>query len=133
VHGSGADRCPSSPRSTTQIGDPGRSPTVTTTQRPQPHLKPLISLALARDVGQTCLFGYDPHAGPKTVLKPAVRTMLVPVPEIPGGGEPPRDTAIGGQSLRDTGLLAWCGEVIRSVFADLWTRRGEGIVRCFGG
>jgi hypothetical protein len=37
---------PSSPRSTTQTGDPGRSPNVTTTQRPQPHLKPLISLAL---------------------------------------------------------------------------------------
>jgi transcription-repair coupling factor (superfamily II helicase) len=61
-------------------------------------------------VGQTCLFGYDPHAGPKTVLKPAVRTMLVPVP---------RTAAIGGQPLRDTELLTWCGEVVRSVLADL--------------
>jgi hypothetical protein len=31
----------------------------------------------ARGVGKTCLLGYDLHAGPKTVLKPAVRTMLV--------------------------------------------------------
>ncbi len=47
---------------------------------------------------------------PKTVLKPAVRTMLVPVPKT---------APIGGQPLRDTELLAWCGEVIRSVLADL--------------
>ena len=47
---------------------------------------------------------------PKTVLKPAVRTMLVPVP---------RTAAVGGQPLRDTELLAWCGEVIRSVLAGL--------------
>ena len=56
---------------------------------------------------------------PKTVLKPAVRTMLIPVPKIPRSGQPPRDTVIGGQPLRDTELLAWCGEVIRSVLADL--------------
>jgi transcription-repair coupling factor (superfamily II helicase) len=47
---------------------------------------------------------------PKTVLKPAVRTMLIPAPKT---------AAIGGQPLRDTELLAWCGEVIRSVLADL--------------
>jgi transcription-repair coupling factor (superfamily II helicase) len=47
---------------------------------------------------------------PKTVLKPTVRTMLVPVPKT---------AAIGGQPLRDNELLAWCGEVIRSVLADL--------------
>jgi transcription-repair coupling factor (superfamily II helicase) len=47
---------------------------------------------------------------PKTVLKPAVRTMLVPAP---------RTARIGGQPLRDTELLTWCGEVIRSVLADL--------------
>jgi transcription-repair coupling factor (superfamily II helicase) len=47
---------------------------------------------------------------PKTVLKPAVRTMLVPVPKT---------APIGGQPLRDTQLLAWCGEVVRSVLADL--------------
>jgi transcription-repair coupling factor (superfamily II helicase) len=47
---------------------------------------------------------------PRTVLKPAVRTMLVPVPKT---------ASIGGQPLRDTELLTWCGEVIRSVLADL--------------
>jgi transcription-repair coupling factor (superfamily II helicase) len=47
---------------------------------------------------------------PKTVLKPTVRTMLIPVPKT---------AAIGGQPLRDTALLTWCGEVIRSVLADL--------------
>jgi transcription-repair coupling factor (superfamily II helicase) len=47
---------------------------------------------------------------PKTLLKPAVRTMLVPVP---------RTATIGGQPLRDTELLTWCGEIIRSVLADL--------------
>jgi transcription-repair coupling factor (superfamily II helicase) len=47
---------------------------------------------------------------PKTLLKPAVRTMLVPVP---------RTASIGGQPLRDTELLTWCGEIVRSVLADL--------------
>ncbi|HEY2265262.1 MAG TPA: transcription-repair coupling factor [Streptosporangiaceae bacterium] len=47
---------------------------------------------------------------PKTLLKPAVRTMLVPVP---------RTAAFGGQPLRDIELLTWCGEIIRSVLADL--------------
>jgi transcription-repair coupling factor (superfamily II helicase) len=46
---------------------------------------------------------------PKTVLKPAVRTMLVPVPRAATGGPP----------LRDAALLAWCGEVIQSVLSDL--------------
>ena len=46
---------------------------------------------------------------PKTVLKSAVHAMLVPVPKT---------AAIGGQPLRDNELLAWCGEVIRSVLAD---------------
>ena len=52
---------------------------------------------------------------PKTVLKPAVRTMLVPVP---------RTAVIGGQPLRDTELLAWCGEVIQSVLADPVLQKG---------
>jgi transcription-repair coupling factor (superfamily II helicase) len=47
---------------------------------------------------------------PKTVVKPTVRTMLVPVPKT---------APIGGQPLRDTELLAWSGQVIRSVLADL--------------
>ncbi|HVT66425.1 MAG TPA: transcription-repair coupling factor [Trebonia sp.] len=50
---------------------------------------------------------------PKTLLKPAVRTMLVPVPKsgASSGG-------FGGEPLRDTELLAWCAEVIRSVLAE---------------
>jgi transcription-repair coupling factor (superfamily II helicase) len=47
---------------------------------------------------------------PRTVLKPAVRTMLVPVPGT---------AAAGGRPLRDTELLAWCGQVIGSVLAGL--------------
>jgi transcription-repair coupling factor (superfamily II helicase) len=50
---------------------------------------------------------------PKTILKPAVRTMLVPVPKagVSSGG-------FGGEPLRDTELLAWCAEVIRSVLSE---------------
>jgi transcription-repair coupling factor (superfamily II helicase) len=50
---------------------------------------------------------------PKTLLKPAVRTMLVPVPKsgASSGG-------FGGEPLRDTELLAWCAEVVRSVLSD---------------
>ena len=44
------------------------------------------------------------------------------------GGTPPRDTA-GGQPLRDNELLAWCGEVIRSVLADLPVGALSGIRR----
>ena len=55
---------------------------------------------------------------PKTVLKSAVHAMLVPAPRIPRGGQSPRDTAVGGKPLQDRELLAWCGEVIRSVLAD---------------
>jgi transcription-repair coupling factor (superfamily II helicase) len=43
---------------------------------------------------------------PKSLLKPAVRTMLVPVPKT---------ATFGGEPLRDTELLAWCAEVVRSV------------------
>ena len=52
---------------------------------------------------------------PKTILKPAVATMLVPVPKtVPHGG---LGSTVGGQPLRDIALLAWCGEVVRSVLA----------------
>ena len=44
---------PSSPCRTPQTGGPGRSPTVITTQRPSPHLKPLISLVLGADPAAT--------------------------------------------------------------------------------
>jgi transcription-repair coupling factor (superfamily II helicase) len=61
---------------------------------------------------------------PKTLLKPAVRTMLVPVPKaVPGaragsgsarapGGSP---VSFGVPPLRDTELLAWCEELIDAV------------------
>jgi transcription-repair coupling factor (superfamily II helicase) len=54
---------------------------------------------------------------PKTILKPAVATMLVPVPKIAARGGQPLSSRIGGQALRDTELLAWCAEVIRSILA----------------
>jgi transcription-repair coupling factor (superfamily II helicase) len=47
---------------------------------------------------------------PKTVLKPAVRTMLIPVP---------RTAAAGGVAPRDGELLAWCGQVIGTVLVGL--------------
>ena len=56
---------------------------------------------------------------PKTVLKPTVRTMLVPVPKTASRGGTPPGSTVGGQPLRDTELLAWSGQVIRSVLADM--------------
>ncbi len=70
---------------------------------------------------------------PRTLIKPAVRTMLVPVPKaVPGSsasaaapgasrgrtaaGGP--QTAIGGQPLRDRDMLAWCAELIDAVFGE---------------
>jgi transcription-repair coupling factor (superfamily II helicase) len=58
---------------------------------------------------------------PRTVLKPAVRTMLVPVPK--GGSGSTRQGAsatvsLGAPPLRDTDLLAWCEELIEAVFGD---------------
>jgi transcription-repair coupling factor (superfamily II helicase) len=62
---------------------------------------------------------------PKTLLKPAVRTMLVPVPKSgavgsrPGAGSGRASGAsFGGEPLRDTELLAWCAEVVRSVLSE---------------
>jgi transcription-repair coupling factor (superfamily II helicase) len=50
---------------------------------------------------------------PKTLLKPTVRTMLVPVPKTgaSSGG-------FGGEPLRDADLLAWCAEVVSSVLSE---------------
>ncbi len=50
---------------------------------------------------------------PKTLLKPAVRTMLIPVPKSGAsrGG-------FGGEPLRDIELLAWCAEVVSSVLSE---------------
>jgi len=64
---------------------------------------------------------------PRTLLKPAVRTMLVPVPKAApgtrGGPGSPRSgtgqtVSLGAPPLRNTELLAWCEELIEAVLAD---------------
>jgi len=70
---------------------------------------------------------------PRTLIKPAVRTMLVPAPKaVPGSsssaaapgaarGRAPAGasaSAIGGQPLRDRDMLAWCAELIDAVFEE---------------
>ena len=70
---------------------------------------------------------------PRTLIKPAVRTMLVPVPKaVPGssasGAAPGASrgravasgpqTLIGGQLLRDRDMLAWCTGLIDAVFGE---------------
>ncbi len=66
---------------------------------------------------------------PRTLLKPAVRTMLVPVPKVgsrPGtrGAGSGRQSAsagsaspLGAPALRDGELLAWCEELVESILA----------------
>ncbi|MFD6099585.1 transcription-repair coupling factor [Nocardiopsis flavescens] len=44
---------------------------------------------------------------PKSLLKEATRTLLVPVPKAGG---------MGGKPLRDLELLAWCTELVNAVF-----------------
>jgi transcription-repair coupling factor (superfamily II helicase) len=59
---------------------------------------------------------------PKTVLKPAVRTMLVPAPKAAAGGSQAsgRQTiSLGAQPLRDQELLTWCCELIETIFGGL--------------
>jgi len=64
---------------------------------------------------------------PRTVLKSAVSNMLVPVPKaVPGNAGSGSTRAGTGQTislgappLRDTGLLAWCEELIESVLSGL--------------
>src|SRR5690242_12730445 len=55
---------------------------------------------------------------PKTVLKPAVRTMLVPVPRDVPGARPGAPVPPGAPLLRDRELLAWCGQLIEAVFGE---------------
>jgi transcription-repair coupling factor (superfamily II helicase) len=55
---------------------------------------------------------------PKTVLKPAVRTMLVPVPRDAPGARPGVAAPPGAPLLRDRELLAWCGRLIEAVFSE---------------
>ena len=53
---------------------------------------------------------------PKTVLKPAMRSMLVPVPRAGSGRRPGQPAPPGAPLLRDTELLTWCGQLIEAVF-----------------
>jgi transcription-repair coupling factor (superfamily II helicase) len=55
---------------------------------------------------------------PKTVLKPTVRTMLVPVPRDVPGAHPGAPAPPGAPLLRDRELLAWCGQLIEAVFGE---------------
>jgi transcription-repair coupling factor (superfamily II helicase) len=55
---------------------------------------------------------------PKTVLKPAVRTMLVPAPRDVPGARPGAPVPPGTPLLRDGELLAWCGQLIEAVFGE---------------
>ncbi len=56
---------------------------------------------------------------PKTVLKPTVRSMLVPVPRAVPGGRPGTPAPPGTPLLRDQDLLAWCGELVEAVFGGI--------------
>jgi transcription-repair coupling factor (superfamily II helicase) len=63
---------------------------------------------------------------PRTLLKPTVRTMLVPVPKADGaragsGGSPAARPAVslGAPPLRDQELLAWCEELIEAVLGGI--------------
>jgi len=63
---------------------------------------------------------------PRTLLKPAVRTMLVPVPKADGaragsGRSAPARPAVslGAPPLRDQELLAWCEELIEAVLGGI--------------
>jgi transcription-repair coupling factor (superfamily II helicase) len=63
---------------------------------------------------------------PRTLLKPAVRTMLVPVPKADGaragsGRSAPARSAVslGAPPLRDQELLVWCEELIDAVLGDV--------------
>ena len=52
---------------------------------------------------------------PRSVLKPALRTLLVPAPKQQSTTLARQAAPIGGRALRDLDLLKWCTEVIDSV------------------
>ena len=56
---------------------------------------------------------------PKTVLKPTVRSMLVPVPRAGSGIRPGTPAPPGTPLLRDQDLLTWCGELVEAVFGGI--------------
>ncbi|HEY6276672.1 MAG TPA: transcription-repair coupling factor [Streptosporangiaceae bacterium] len=55
---------------------------------------------------------------PKTVLKPAVRSMLVPVPRAVPGRPPSAPVPPGAPLLRDQELLAWCAQLVADILGD---------------
>jgi transcription-repair coupling factor (superfamily II helicase) len=55
---------------------------------------------------------------PRTLLKRAVRTMLVPVPKARTGSGSGSATPIGAPSMRDSELLGWCEELLDAIFAE---------------
>jgi transcription-repair coupling factor (superfamily II helicase) len=55
---------------------------------------------------------------PKAVLKPTVRTMLVPVPRATPGLRPSAPAPPGAPLLRDQELLAWCARLVEAVFGE---------------
>jgi transcription-repair coupling factor (superfamily II helicase) len=63
---------------------------------------------------------------PKTVLKPAMRNMLVPVPRAGSGRRPGQPAPPGAPLLRDTELLTWCGQLIEAVFEPDAPVKSEG-------
>jgi transcription-repair coupling factor (superfamily II helicase) len=63
---------------------------------------------------------------PKTVLKPTVRSMLVPVPRAVPGKRPGTPAPPGAPLLRDQDLLAWCGELVEAVFGGMAPVAPEG-------
>ncbi|MQA84743.1 MAG: transcription-repair coupling factor [Streptosporangiales bacterium] len=52
---------------------------------------------------------------PRSVVKPAVRTLLVPAPKYSSTTLARQAAPIGGRLLRDLDLLKWCTEVVDSV------------------
>ncbi|MDX6392434.1 MAG: hypothetical protein QOJ73_3497 [Streptosporangiaceae bacterium] len=56
---------------------------------------------------------------PKTVLKPTVRSMLVPVPKVGSGKRPGMPAPPGALLLRDQELLTWCGQLVEAVFGGI--------------
>jgi transcription-repair coupling factor (superfamily II helicase) len=64
---------------------------------------------------------------PRTLLKRAVRTMLVPAPKATDGGQagtgrsaPARPTvSLGAPPMRGQELLAWCEELIEAVLSGI--------------
>jgi transcription-repair coupling factor (superfamily II helicase) len=65
---------------------------------------------------------------PRTLIKPAVRTMLVPVPKAGAraGASSGSVTPIGAPSLRDGELLSWCEELVDAIFDEELSGQAAG-------